>query len=80
MKKKPEIKSCPFCGSRTVIRTNTCEPTPPPSFDSSKCETCGQRKRYYQTYYVVICTNIECNPNGLRVTEQEAIKAWNIRK
>jgi len=75
-----KLKPCPYCGSIAVIRTKTCEPAIPPSFDDSNCPTCGEWRRYYTYDYIVKCTNIQCHPYGLRTTELEAIKAWNTRR
>lgn len=55
------------------------------------CPFCGSKAKmertpinhyyYYNPYYYVICTNLECDATvgGLQPTEEEAAAAWNRR-
>ena len=67
-RRMPDLKPCPFCGSRPVLQTDTRYPRP----------ECEPRKAYE-----VVCKNWDCIigyvDERYRLTEQEAIEAWNRR-
>lgn len=64
----PGLKPCPFCGSRPVLQMDTRYPRP----------ECKPRKAYE-----VVCKNWDCviymADNQYKLTEQEAVNAWNRR-
>ena len=65
---KPELKSCPFCGKRPILKADDRYPRP-------------ERERI--TAYEVVCDNSDCiiyrADNVYFRTEQEAIDKWNRR-
>lgn len=66
--KKPELKPCPFCGSRPVLQMDIRYPRP----------ECEPRKAYE-----VVCPNLNCIigfvDGRYRLTEREIVKLWNRR-